>query len=168
VYNSGGTAPSYAASPVSVTLDGTADVVVEFTASGATKTLQNVQLEAGSKASAFEYRPIGTELALCQRYFQKYVDPPLRGVASQVNLAARIGMVLPVPLRATPSSSNIFAGTLSFYDGSGATTYSSINASYLKNTHIEFDLATTSGFTVGRGVSLYQGGGGTMSLDAEL
>ena len=72
VYNTGATPPSYAASPILVTLDGSANVEVEFTASGGTRTLQNVQLEAGSVPSAFEYRPIGTELALCQRYFQRY------------------------------------------------------------------------------------------------
>jgi hypothetical protein len=71
VYNTGATPPSYAASPITVTLDGTANVEVEFTASGGTRTLQNVQLEAGSVASAFERRPIGTELALCQRYYEK-------------------------------------------------------------------------------------------------
>lgn len=71
VYNTGATPPSYAASPILVTLDGSANVEVEFTASGGTRTLQNVQLEAGSVASAFEYRPIGTELALCQRYYHQ-------------------------------------------------------------------------------------------------
>ena len=71
VYNTGATPPSYAASPVLVTLDGTANVEVEFTASGGTRTLQNVQLEAGNVASAFEYRPIATEIALCQRYYEK-------------------------------------------------------------------------------------------------
>ena len=70
VYNTGATPPSYAASPILVTIDGTANVEVEFTASGGTKTLQNVQLEAGNVASAFERRPIGTELALCQRYYE--------------------------------------------------------------------------------------------------
>lgn len=69
VYNSGGAAPSYAASPVQVTLDGTANVVVEFTASGGTKTLGLVQLEAGTAYSPFEYRLRGEELALCQRYY---------------------------------------------------------------------------------------------------
>jgi hypothetical protein len=72
VYNTGATPPSYAASPILVTIDGTANVEVEFTASGGTRTLQNVQLEAGSVPSAFEYRPIGTELALCQRYFVRF------------------------------------------------------------------------------------------------
>jgi hypothetical protein len=31
-----------------------------------------VQLEKGSTATSFDYRPYGTELALCQRYFQKW------------------------------------------------------------------------------------------------
>jgi hypothetical protein len=32
----------------------------------------NIQLEKGSTATSFDYRSIGTELALCQRYFQTY------------------------------------------------------------------------------------------------
>ena len=35
-----------------------------------TFTIGNVQLEAGSTATDFERRPIGTELALCQRYYE--------------------------------------------------------------------------------------------------
>ena len=34
--------------------------------------LAQVQLEEGSYATSFEQRPIGTELALCQRYYQFY------------------------------------------------------------------------------------------------
>lgn len=40
IYNTGATPPSYAASPILVTIDGTANVEVEFTASGGTRTLQ--------------------------------------------------------------------------------------------------------------------------------
>jgi hypothetical protein len=42
--------------------------------SGATFYITGVQLERGSTASSFEYRPYGTELALCQRYFEKSFD----------------------------------------------------------------------------------------------
>ena len=37
---------------------------------GATFYITGVQLEKGSVATSFDYRPYGTELALCQRYFQ--------------------------------------------------------------------------------------------------
>jgi hypothetical protein len=38
---------------------------------GATFYITGVQLEKGSTATSFDYRPIGTELALCQRYYEK-------------------------------------------------------------------------------------------------
>jgi len=39
---------------------------------GATFYITGVQLEKGSTATSFDYRPYGTELALCQRYCQVY------------------------------------------------------------------------------------------------
>jgi len=44
---------------------------------GATWYITGVQLEVGSTATSFDYRPYGTELALCQRYFR--LMPPLQG-----------------------------------------------------------------------------------------
>jgi len=38
---------------------------------GATFYITGVQLEVGTQATSFEYRQYGTELALCQRYFEK-------------------------------------------------------------------------------------------------
>jgi len=37
-----------------------------------TITITGVQLEKGSTATSFDYRPYGTELALCQRYYEVY------------------------------------------------------------------------------------------------
>jgi len=42
---------------------------------GATLYITGVQLEVGSTATSFDYRPYGTELALCQRYFQGTTNP---------------------------------------------------------------------------------------------
>jgi hypothetical protein len=39
--------------------------------SGATFYITGVQLEKGSTATSFDYRPYGTELVLCQRYYQQ-------------------------------------------------------------------------------------------------
>jgi len=41
---------------------------------GATFYITGVQLEKGSTATSFDYRPYGTELQLCQRYFEKSFD----------------------------------------------------------------------------------------------
>jgi hypothetical protein len=41
---------------------------------GATFYITGVQLEKGSTATSFDYRPYGTELALCQRYYEVGTD----------------------------------------------------------------------------------------------
>jgi hypothetical protein len=51
--------------------------------SGATFYITGVQLEKGSTATSFDYRPYGTELALCQRYYEKSYP---QGTAVPTNL----------------------------------------------------------------------------------
>jgi hypothetical protein len=41
---------------------------------GATWYITGTQFEVGSTATSFDYRPYGTELALCQRYFETSAD----------------------------------------------------------------------------------------------
>jgi len=85
--------------------------------------ITDVQLEAGSTATEFERRPIGTELALCQRYYQKSYDigtaPATAtaiglynfGTAVSGNTSGGGGIRFIIPLRSTP--------TINIYDGAG-------------------------------------------------
>ncbi len=63
---------------------------VSFVANaGATFYITGVQLEKGSTATSFDYRPYGTELALCQRYYEKSYND---GVAvASATLVGRLG-----------------------------------------------------------------------------
>ena len=50
---------------------------------GATWQITGVQLEVGTQATSFEYRPYGTELQLCQRYYEQlFADSGGLGVIS--------------------------------------------------------------------------------------
>ena len=134
---------------------------------GATFYITGVQLEKGSTATSFDYRPYGTELQLCQRYYQIYTQPPLRGVFSTTSSAGRMAMVLPVVMRTSPTA---IVGAINLFDGTtSAGTVSSVSASYLDPFQVEFDLGlTSSSYVVGRAAVVYQNGTESMTLSAEL
>lgn len=117
--------------------------------SGATFYITGVQLEVGSTASSFDYRPYGTELALCQRY---YVNPNSSSIFTgrgNGSAGAIFFVNLPVPLRATPSVTA--SGTSQLYSVSG---YSSATATFnsvnLTNTGIKIQGDGWSGGTDNR------------------
>jgi hypothetical protein len=116
VYNTGATPPSYAASPIVVTLDGLANVEVEFTASGGTRTLWKPQLEQNFQPTPFEQRPIGVELALCQRYYYRLTASTNAEMYLSGYQPANSSIIFlyfhPVVMRANPTLSS-FGGTWS-------------------------------------------------------
>ena len=59
-----------------------------------------VQLEAGSVATSFDVRSVGTELALCQRYYCNNLTGV--GTASSTTVVA-LNLNFPVTMRATPT-----------------------------------------------------------------
>jgi len=80
--------------------------------SGATFYVTGVSLEKGSTATSFDYRPYGTELALCQRYYQNIGGQTLTGFAEgSTNLAAAIFFYQ--QMRAAPTCSIRSGNTLS-------------------------------------------------------
>jgi hypothetical protein len=90
-----------------------ANILIYWTVpTGVTFTLDiaQVQLEPGPVATPFERRPIGTELALCQRYFRKLEEPsntysPAVGVCRLTGGLAACSFSLGTPMRALPSYS---------------------------------------------------------------
>jgi hypothetical protein len=94
---------------------------------GATFYITGVQLEAGTTSSSFEYRPYGTELALCQRYYKQYIDgssPQFTRVAIGENVtSARVDpiIIFPVVMRAAPTISISSISHFSLYSGGGIT-----------------------------------------------
>jgi hypothetical protein len=101
-----GTAGSWSSNNY-LTATGATDVIAT---NGATFYITGVQLEKGSTATAFDYRPYGTELALCQRYYQK------SGSGSGVfTTTTVISMIFPlgVTMRATPTVLGVGAYSIS-------------------------------------------------------
>jgi hypothetical protein len=100
---------------------------------GATYQITGVQMEVGSTATSFEYRPYGTELQLCYRYYftsrnklgggggdaaysgwSGYTDDAYTHICS--------GFTFPVDMRAAPTMT-IFSSANGYVDGFGRGQY---------------------------------------------
>ncbi len=95
VYREGDSVPTLAASPITVALDGTTNVVVRF----GPGTLSKVRLLPGSKAYPFVPRQYAAELALCHRYYYRVApgaDDEIFGIGTYL-AATNCAVVIPFP-----------------------------------------------------------------------
>jgi hypothetical protein len=89
---------------------------------GATFYITGVQLEKGSTATSFDYRDYGTELALCQRYYQQIFGTSNLALFGRNNAAAAgqgpgVNIFYKVSMRAAPTGT--VAGTWTKTNTSG-------------------------------------------------
>ena len=129
----------------------------------ATWFITGVQLEKGSTATSFDYRPYGTELALCQRYYYQTVQTSgsNTSIASGfVNTTTEAtGLVtFPVSMRSAPTAL-VQNGTATDYDinrsGGSITVCSAVptfNNATVNTATINYTVA--SGLTAGQAVQL--------------
>ena len=142
---------------------------------GATFYITGVQLEVGSTATSFDYRPYGTELALCQRYC--YALTTAGGNlsmnatgANNLTTLTRMVFAYPTTMRSAPtatfSAANTFLVQQLNNGGNFTPTAVSSGALNTQSMHIDF---TISGGTIGIPCILFDGtSGAKITVSAEL
>jgi hypothetical protein len=143
---------------------------------GATFYITGVQLEKGTAATAFEYRPITTELQLCQRYYNNVILGDSVGIIGLAdNTTAGISIyVYPVQMRTSPTL--VTTGTASNYRirrAGGVTTCSAVpalgGANEQNTTMARVNSTVASGLTAGQSIYLDSNSGNVnIAFSAEL
>ena len=136
----------------------------------ATWQITGVQLEVGSQATSFEYRPYGTELQLCQRYYQ--TTGSITGVGANSSVfqgfvTYGVQMRIVNPVFALNAVMRITDGFASNHTMSSLSNGYSINQSQNNLQYVQFN--NFSGLTQGRFYGIYGNANtDTATLSAEL
>jgi len=129
-----------------------------YTTNDATFEITGVQLEVGSVATDFEHRSFGQELALCQRYYFKYVQGSNKNICTGAYFNSgtlTMSVQFPVEMRAAPSLDYV-SGTsyyLAYREG-GSDAFDSMT---IQNAHVNgagLDSAAGASGTQGVGASV--------------
>jgi hypothetical protein len=131
-----------------------------------------IQLEAGAVATTFESRDVGTELALCQRYyFQIETDSKFVGLgyAAATNRAYAL-VDFPVQMRTNATMGNSGATALMWSAASSyaSTAIGTIGAGDSKSTVVYVDVSGTPLTALDGGGMHINGASAYLSFDAEL
>ena len=131
---------------------------------GATFYITGVQLEVGSTATSFDYRPYGTELALCQRYYYRITltGGNFTGIGRAFSSTqCLIPTIYPCTMRTSPSALEQ-TGTAGDYgigygagSASGCSSVPTFSNATIEGAYTIFTIA--SGLTAGGGVNAYRG-----------
>jgi hypothetical protein len=117
---------------------------------GATFYITGVQLEVGTTATNFDYRPYGTELALCQRYLPSSgTNSNYYAGVSTSTTNAYAPLPFTVPARVAPTGITIASGTYYWLNGSGSQNTATVvfNSAGYQGGMVQI---TTTGATIGQ------------------
>jgi hypothetical protein len=165
---------------IAVPAAATTGIQIEFSVAAQTSgtwTIGNAQLEVGSTATSFDYRPYGTELALCQRYYYKIgagILYSMLGVGWNVSTTQSLALTtFPTTMRTSPSAleQTGTAGDYSIYHGGGSgVTCSAVPSFGIANqTNARVLLTVSSGLTANGGsMARAETANGYLAWSAEL
>jgi hypothetical protein len=147
-----------------VSVTGGTNTTVRFSSG----TFKNPQFESGNRASTFERRPVGFELSLCERYYQRIYNwtglaDTTSAVAANVSFRAR--------MRAAPTITKIENSTLTFRlpNSDRSSTTWGINAAISSDTAVWFQITNLSSLTAGQAThNRLQSANDIAQADAEL
>jgi hypothetical protein len=138
---------------------------------GATFYITGVQLEKGSTATSFDYRPYGTELALCQRYYYRTQDDGgvtilISGGVESASIMAGSGGSFPATMRAIPTMA--MGSGLRVYSFGTATQTTSLLGNRCNTTSMSGEFSMT-GATGGQAAVIFRSAAsGYLEFSAEL
>ena len=172
-----GTGPTYSGTAGSwngtLLLAATGSVNVVGT-NGATFYITGVQLEKGSTATSFDYRPYGTELQLVQRYYYQYTgnasaQTPIASAFLASTVSAQGLLQFPVPMRAAPTQTSSSAADIEVTWSAGTSATSALTLDLASTLNASLRI-TTTGLTTGQGGYFRIGIGATkyLAFSAEL
>jgi len=141
-------------------------------------TITDWQMELGSTATSFDYRPYGTELQLCQRYFYKHQNTTGANIypimLQAYSTSAAFGKIcdLPVTMRANPTSSTTatsgtFTPSTAAGGAAGAFTGTNIDTPSVNNLSTQ-GWTGSSGLVAGNATTVGMPNNAFFSASAEL
>ena len=144
---------------------------------GATFYLTGVQLEVGSTATSFDYRPYGTELALCQRYYWRLTpntagnagDGGFGSSANFSNTSAYSGIIFPVTMRTAPTATTATLSNFQYLSNGAGYTPTGIDLGSSSPQRVEMLVNVSPGsITGGQSGWLRLSAAGFLQFSAEL
>jgi len=115
---------------------------------GATFYITGVQLEKGSTATSFDYRPYGTELQLCQRYYEVlYNDSSAAGIFI-LNFDTSVFRGTWYFKQEKRASATVALGSGSSWGGATPTIYGGISSARFDTTTGAYSVGTANGVSL--------------------